>query len=117
MTGKIIAIVVILHAIAPVAPAQGLIIGLDGGWQGMRYPLQNRRNNLRPAGSLDLFYSFRLAGNWDLLTGVSGGIYRTQAVLPDGTVFTNYQVDDAGSAFQYEMKTTGYKETQRFFAA
>jgi OOP family OmpA-OmpF porin len=58
-----------------------------------------------------------LAGHWDLLTGIIGGIYRTQASLQDGVVFTYGQVDDAGSAFQYNVKSTGYKETQQFIAA
>jgi outer membrane protein OmpA-like peptidoglycan-associated protein len=52
-----------------------------------------------------------------MLTGITGSVYRIRAQFPDGTVLADYQVDDEGSAFQYNMKTTGYKETQRFFAA
>jgi outer membrane protein OmpA-like peptidoglycan-associated protein len=37
--------------------------------------------------------------------------------LHDGVVFTAGQVDDAGSAFQYTVNATGYKETQQFLAA
>lgn len=97
--------------------AQELGIELNGGLQGSQYSLQNGQTKLLPGGSLGLSYSFRLARNWNLLTGVTGGIYRTQATLRDGLVFTYAQVDDAGSAFEYHVKPTGYKETQQFFAA
>src|ERR1700744_55634 len=120
MTGKIVGITIVticLTALIMQAGAQGLSIGLDGGLQGMQYRLPNGADKLLPGGSLDLLYTFRLKGPWNLITGLTAGIYRTQATLPDGVVFTNYQVDDEGSAFQYSMKTEGYKETQRFFAA
>jgi outer membrane protein OmpA-like peptidoglycan-associated protein len=97
--------------------AQGLSIGLDGGLQGTQYGLQDGANGLLPGGSLSLLYTFPVKGRWSLLTGITGGVYRTAARFPDGTVFSDYQVDDESSAFQYDMKTTGYKETQRFFAA
>ena len=90
---------------------------MDGGLQGTHYQLQNGATQLRPGGSLSLLYTFRLGSQWGLITGISGGLYRTQATFPDGTAFSNYQVDDEGSAFQYGMKTSGYKETQQFFAA
>jgi OOP family OmpA-OmpF porin len=117
MIGKIIGIAVCFTAIVMQAGAQGLTVELDGGLQGMRYPLTGGSVKLLPGGSLGLLYTFRLKGPFDLITGITGGIYRTQASLPNGTVFTNYQVDDEGSAFQYEMKAEGYKETQRFIAA
>ena len=117
MSRLIIGIAICFTAIMMRADAQGLNIELNGGLQGTRYQLQNGQSQLLPGGSLGLTYSFRLGSNWDLLSGVTGGIYRTQASLRDGVVFTTYQVDDIGSAFQYTMKTAGYKETQQFFAA
>lgn len=117
MIRKISGIAICLTAIIAQAAAQGLNIGLNGGLQGTRYQLQNGQSQLLPGGSLDLGYRFRLGNSWDLLSGITGGIYRTQASLPDGVVFSSFQVDDAGSAFQYTMKTVGYKETQQFFAA
>jgi OOP family OmpA-OmpF porin len=97
--------------------AQGLTIELDGGLQGTQYTLLNGQNKPLPAGSLGLLYTFPLGRNWGLITGITGGVYRTQATFPNGTVFSNYQVDDEGSAFRYSMKTEGYKETQQFLAA
>jgi outer membrane protein OmpA-like peptidoglycan-associated protein len=117
MTARLIAIAICLTAFITQAGAQGLTIELDGGLQGMQYPLSGGSVKLLPGGSLGLLYTIRLKGPLDLITGITGGVYRTQASLPNGTVFTNYQVDDEGSAFQYNMKAAGYKETQRFIAA
>jgi outer membrane protein OmpA-like peptidoglycan-associated protein len=113
---KITALALCLSAIVDQAGAQGLSIELDGGLQGTQYQLKNGQNMLLPGGSLGLLYTFRLGQNWALLSGITAGVYRTQATLPDGVVFTNYQVDNAGSAFQYSMTTKGYKEKQQFFA-
>jgi OmpA-OmpF porin, OOP family len=117
MAKKIIGIVACLIAMTPHTGAQGLSIGLDGGLQGMQYRLADGTDKLLPGGSLELLYTFQLKGPWSLITGVTGGVYCTRASLPDGAVFSNYQVDDEGSAFQYSMKAEGYKELQRFFAA
>src|ERR1700733_11842177 len=115
MVRKIVGIAVCLTAIITQSGAQELGIELNGGLQGMRYQLQNGQNKQLPGGSLGLSHIFRLSSRWGLRTGVVGGIYRTQATLQDGVVFTSDQVDDAGSAFQYNVKTEGYKEAQRFF--
>ena len=117
MTRKITVLAIFLLALGTRSVAQELGIELNGGLQGSQYSLQNGQTKLLPGGSLGLNYSFRLARNWNLLTGVTGGLYRTQATLRDGLVFTYDQVDDAGSAFEYNVKATGYKETQQFFAA
>jgi outer membrane protein OmpA-like peptidoglycan-associated protein len=117
MIRKVITIAVCLTIIVTQAGAQGLMIELDGGEQGTQYPLINGQNKILPGGSIGLLYNFRLGKSWGLLTGITGGVYRTQATLPDGVAFTNYQIDDEGSAFQYSMKTKGYSETQQFFAA
>ena len=116
MTGKIIGLIGCFVVLISQIDAQGLSIGLDGGLQGTQYRLQGGSTSLLPGGSLSLLYAFHLRGRWNLLTGITGGIYRTKARFPDGTAFADYQVDDEGSAFQYNIKTTGYKETQRVFA-
>jgi OOP family OmpA-OmpF porin len=117
MVRKIVGIVVCLTAIITRSGAQELSIELNGGLQGTKYQLQNGQNKQLPGGSLGLSHIFRLNNRWGLLTGITGGLYLTQANLQDGVVFTSAQVDGAGSAFQYNVKTEGYKETQRFFAA
>ena len=98
MIGKIGLIVCLITTVAQAA-AQGVSVELDGGLQGMQYPLDDGTIKLLPGGSFSLLYTFRIKGQLDLITGITGGVYRTQASLPDGIVFTNYQVDDEGSAF------------------
>jgi outer membrane protein OmpA-like peptidoglycan-associated protein len=109
--------VVVCFAAVTQAGAQGFSVEAGGGLQGMHYTLSNGKSQPQPGGSLGLGYSFRLSSNVDLLTGVSGGIYRTKATLKDGVISSSYQVDDMGSAFQYNVRATGYQETQKFFAA
>src|SRR5215471_18627134 len=117
MVVKKIRAVVFLIAIALQANSQELGIELDGGLQGMHYSIQNGQTKVLPGGSLGLNYTFKLSSQWGLLTGITGGLYRTEATLQDGRTFSYNQVDDVGSAFQYNLKFTGYKETQQFFAA
>jgi OOP family OmpA-OmpF porin len=117
MTRKIIGIIVCFASAIIQTNAQGLTIELDGGLQGTQYRLQGGADRLLPGGSLSLLHIFPVGGRWNLLTGITGSVYRTEARFPDGAVLADYQVDDEGSAFQYNMKITGYKETQRFFAA
>lgn len=116
MIGKIIGAAVCLTFFMTPAGAQELGIGLSGGLQGMNYPLANGQSKPVPGGSLGVSYTFLLSGRWGILTGIGAGLYRTQATLRDGR-FTYDEVDQAGSAFEYNVKTTGYKEIQHFFAA
>ena len=116
MTRKAIGVFLCLSFLFAQSRAQELGIELSGGSQGTQYTLPNGHVTQLPGGTLGLTYSFRLGRNWNLLTGISGGIYRTQAKLGDSTVFSSSQVDDEGSAFQYGVKASGYKETQQFIA-
>ena len=77
MTRKITAIAICFTVLITRAGAQGFSVELSGGMQGTRYTLQNGTATLQPGGSLGLGYSFRLGNNIDLLTGVTGGIFRT----------------------------------------
>src|SRR5579872_83128 len=117
MTGRLMGLIACFTAMLPAARAQRLNIELDGGVQGTHYRLPGGSTHILPGGSIGLLYAFPLQSQLDLLTGISAGVYRTEARLPDGTTFTNYQVDDQGSAFEYKMRTTGYRETQQFIAA
>ena len=117
MIGKKIGLALCFAAIIGQADAQELGIGLNGGLQGMRYPLQNGESKPLPGATLGMTFVFKLNDQWGLLTGIAGGLYRTQANLQDSLAFSYGQVDDAGSAFRYNLKFKGYKETQQFFAA
>jgi len=117
MISKAIGLVAWFVLFAAQADAQEFGVELNGGWQGMRYSLQNGQSRTQPAGSLGLNYVFPLNSSIGLLTGISCGLYRTRAVLQDGEAFTTGEVDNSGSAFEYKEKFTGYEEAQRFFAA
>jgi OOP family OmpA-OmpF porin len=116
MIRKIAALTLCFIAIVSLAGAQELGIELDGGLQGMRYTLQNGQTKLLPGGSFGVNYTFPLSGGLGLLTGVTAGLYRTQATPQNSLAFSYPQVDDQGSAFLYNVRLTGYKETQRTLA-
>lgn len=116
MIRKIAALTLCFTAIAGLAGAQELGIELDGGLQGMRYTPHNSQTRLLPGGSFGVDYTFRLGENLGLLTGVTAGLYRTQATPPQSLAFAYPQVDDRGSAFLYNVRFTGYKETERTLA-
>jgi outer membrane protein OmpA-like peptidoglycan-associated protein len=116
MIGKIFGLAVCIAAVAYPAVAQEVGIELNGGMQGAPYTKQSGESKVLPGGSVGVSYLFRVSRQWGLLSGVTGGVYRTQASLPDGRFIYN-RVDDVGSAFQYDVKISGYKETQQFFAA
>jgi len=115
MIRKTVFIIVCFVFAVITAGAQELNVWLDGGWQGLFYKVQNGGASLQPGGSLGLEYTFPAARHWNILTGVAGGFYGTKATLADGK-YSFPQVDATGSAFEYNVSTTGYKETQRFFA-
>jgi OOP family OmpA-OmpF porin len=115
MIRKTVFIIICFVFAAITAGAQELNVWLDGGWQGLSYKVQNGSSSLQPGGSLGLGYTFPAARHWNILTGVAGGFYGTKATLADGK-YSFPQVDATGSAFEYDVSTTGYKETQRFFA-
>lgn len=98
------------------ASAQEFGVEINGGLQGLKYTLPNSHVRLQPGGSLGVNYTFPLASRWGLLAGISGNYYSTKVTLKDGAEFSSYQVDDQSSAFQYNVNTIGYKETQRFWA-
>jgi OmpA-OmpF porin, OOP family len=97
--------------------AQEFGIEANGGLQGLQYSITNGNVKLQPGGGLGADYTFTLGKHWGVLTGITANYYATKATLQDNAVFSSYQVDDAGSAFQYNVKTVGYSETQRLLAA
>lgn len=97
------------------ANAQEFGIELNGGMQGLRYDVNNSNRKLQPGGSLGVHYTYHLGKQWGLLAGISASYFNTKVNLQDGTL-SSYQVDNTGSAFQYNIMTTGYEEKQSFLA-
>lgn len=113
MTNKIIYLGMCLSVFCVRASAQEFGVEVNGGMQGLHYD----QGKLKPGGSLGLNYTFPLGAHFSLLTGIQAGYYNAKASVKDGTQFSSYAVDDQGSAFQYKVTATGYKETQHFLAA
>jgi OOP family OmpA-OmpF porin len=118
MTNKFKRIILAIGCFALTATrtdAQEINVWANGGWQGLSYKVQDGDAKLQTEGSLGLGYTFPISRHWGLIAGVTGGFYGTRATLNNGT-YSFDQVDNTGSAFRYDIRTTGYKETQRFFS-
>jgi outer membrane protein OmpA-like peptidoglycan-associated protein len=98
------------------ATAQQFSVEFNGGFQGTQYKISEGKTTLQPGGSLGLNYTFLFNNHWGLLAGIGAGYFSTKSRLNDGT-YSSYQVDDAGSAFEYKVSTNGYAEQQHFLAA
>lgn len=96
--------------------AQQISVELKGGIQGLQYELENSESRQRAGGGIHVGYTSPLNNNWQILTGIGGEFFNTRATLKDGAVFSSNQVDETGSAFQQNITTRGYMETQQFFA-
>lgn len=93
-------------------------IEVNGGMQGLRFDNPGgTKGKPQAGGSVGVQYIFPLSAHFGLLTGISCGYYSTKATLHSGATYSSWQVDNTGSAFQYNINTTGYSETQRFLAA
>lgn len=106
-----------LTALAITAQAQEFGIELNAGMQGLHYKLNQASGKLQAGGSLGVNYNFPISSRWGLLTGISGGYYNTKTTLNNGSIISSFEVDDLGSAFRFDTKATGYKETNSFLAA
>ena len=115
MIRKIVFAIVCFTFAATNAGAQELNVWVNGGPQGLSYKVPGGSHDLLFGGSLGLGYTFPLASHWGIIAGVSGGFYGSRTKLNDGT-YSAPQVDNTGSAFRYDIKTAGYKETERFFS-
>lgn len=98
------------------ARAQEWSIELDGGLQGLQYDLPGAKVKQQLGGSLGLQYTFFFGKHFGLVTGINGGLYNTKTTLNDGTILSTPQIDETGSAFQYNVKTVNYSEKQKFIA-
>jgi OOP family OmpA-OmpF porin len=115
MTRKEMVLILCFTMTAAKTMAQELNVWTNDGWQGLSYKIQNGQTKLLPDGSLGLGYTFPVSRHWGLITGLTAGFSATRATLRDST-YSSYEVDNTGTAFRYDVKTSGYQETQRFFS-
>lgn len=116
MNTKMLAMSLGLLAITGTAISQELSIEANGGLQGLHYEFSGGSAKPQAGGTLGVGYMFRLHNHWNVLTGINGSYYATKATLNGTLPYSSFQVDDMGSAFQYNIKTTHYQEKQTFWA-
>ncbi|HEY1202015.1 MAG TPA: OmpA family protein [Niastella sp.] len=118
MTSKIAIIGFCLLMCSFNGQSQEFGIEVNGGMQGVRFDNPGgSQSKPQAGGSVGVQYIFPLSAHFGLLAGIGCGYYNTKATLHDGATYSSWQVDNTGSAFQYNINTTGYSETQRFLAA
>ena len=118
MTSKIATIGFCLLMCSFNGHSQEFGIELNGGMQGLRFDIPGgSQGKPQAGGSAAVHYVFPLSARFGLLTGIGCGYYNTKATMQNGATFSSWQVDNTGSAFQYNTSATGYTETQRFFGA
>lgn len=95
------------------AQSQEFSIAAGGGMNGLQYKLKHGSASLQPGFQFGFGYMKGLGRSWGIRTGIELGMYRSKATLSDNTLFTSYNIDSEGSAFEYQVKANGYKETQQ----
>lgn len=96
--------------------AQEISVLTNVGLQGLNYKVTNGDNELKIGGKIGIGYSYFINKNWALLAGFEVGSFGNDSKLLDNT-FTSNQIDSEGDAFEYRVKTVGYKEKSNFYAA
>jgi OmpA-OmpF porin, OOP family len=92
-------------------------IGINGGFQGLKYSLTDGKNSIKPGMGLDFGFTKPFKNkHWSIFTGLGANYYSTSASLNSGATVLANQVDDMGGAFEYRVKSTSYNESQRFVA-
>lgn len=98
------------------AQDQEFTINAGGGLSGYNYPISNGASSIKPGLQAGIGYTRFLSNRWGISTGVELGIFRTKATLGSNTVFSSYEIDDEGNAFEFRVKAKGYEEKQDLYA-
>lgn len=118
MTSKIVTIGICLLMCSFKGQSQEFGVELNGGLQGLSFDIAGGgQSKPQAGGSVGVHYIFPLSSHFGLLTGIGCGYYNTKASPQNDATYSSWQIDNTGSAFQYNVSTKGYSETQRFFAA
>lgn len=118
MTGKIATIGFCLLMCSFKGQSQEFGLELNGGIQGLRFDIAGGgQGKPQTGGGVNVHYIFPLSSHFGLLAGIGCGYYNTKVSPQNEATYSSWQVDNTGSAFQYNISTKGYSETQRFFGA
>ena len=99
------------------AVAQNHEISLSGatGLSGLHYTIQNGTTSLKPGFQAGIGYARFFNPRWGIGTGLELGYYQTKVKLDPNIVFSTYEMDSEGDAFEYRVKTKGYEEIQKLY--
>lgn len=79
---------------------------------GLEHKFSQGKRSKKISGGVGINYTYYLTKKWEIVTGIELSKYRTSYSLKNGK-FTSFEVDETGTAFQYLVKTTNYKENQQ----
>lgn len=113
---KIIISTCLLSILSQVQSYAQFSVAVNAGLSGMRYKINDGKSKIKPGIGFDLGFTRTFTKHWGFVTGMGIMQYNTDASLSNGSETSEMQVDDMGAGFRYSVKTTGYKETQRFTA-
>jgi outer membrane protein OmpA-like peptidoglycan-associated protein len=97
--------------------AQEFNIKINGGPSGILYKSALGNGKPKIGAGFGLGYTYFFNKNWGISTGIDAAYNQNSFELNDGTVISNYEVDDQTSAFEYRVKSSKYKESQSFISA
>ncbi|MBF4516125.1 OmpA family protein [Flavobacterium sp. ANB] len=97
--------------------AQEFNIKISGGPSGIFYDSDSGNGKLNIGAGIGIGYTFFLSENWGISTGIDAVYNQNSFELNDGTIISNYEVDDQTSAFEYRVTASKYKESQSFISA
>lgn len=113
---KIIISTCLLTALLQVQSFAQFSVAVNAGLAGLQYKIKDGKSKLRPALGFDLGFTRTFHKHWAVVTGMGIMQYNTDALMNNSSDVSENQVDDMGAAFRYTVRSTGYKETQRFMA-
>jgi OmpA-OmpF porin, OOP family len=89
-------------------------IGINGGFQGLKYSLTDGKNAIKPGIGLDFGFTKPFKNkHWSIFTGLGANYYSTSASLNSGATVLANQVDDMGAGFEYRVISKNYFEKQQ----
>ena len=96
--------------------AQELSVKINGGLSGIQYDSTIGKSSLKSGGGLGLGYTYFLSEHWGVVTGVEAQYNSNEFELYNNQKISSYEIDDQGSAFEYRVAPTGYREAQHFLS-
>ena len=91
-------------------------IGVNSGIGGLWYKTVNTSVKLKPSIGAEMGFTHMFSKHWGFVTGIGASQYATDAAITNSSTMIASQTDDVGAAFEYRVKSAGYKESQRLIS-